>query len=145
MESKSKKGGNKRSQINSKKAKQEPKEEIWYILDQVKATENIEDLIEFTKHDNKKVKMAAVQEMCPCHVQKDVPEFWERVFELADDEDEDIRYQILHNMCDGSPPGYEDKIVEALEIFNRDPVQKIRRKAHQVIGSYQHGGTWNIM
>ena len=83
--------------------------------------------------------------MCPCHVKRDVPEFWERVFELADDEDKDIRFQILHNMCDGSPPGYEDKVVEALEIFNRDPDLKIRRKAHQVIGSYQHEGKWNIM
>ena len=145
MESKSKKGGNKRSQINGKKAKAEPKEEIWYVMDQIKATEKIEELIEFTKHENKKVKMAAVQEMCPCHVKRDVPEFWERVFELADDEDKEIRYQILHNMCDGSPPGYEDKVVEALEIFNRDPDLKIRRKAHQVIASYQHEGKWNIM
>ena len=109
---------------------------LWVEMDKVANTENVEELIELTRHENKKVKLAAIKEMCPCHVQRDVPAFWERVFELAEDEDEEIRFQILHNMCDGSPPGYEDKVVEALEIFNRDSVLKIRRKAHQVIASY---------
>ena len=99
-------------------------------MDKISDSTDVEELIEFSKHENKKVKLAAIREMCPCHVQRDVPEFWERIFELAEDEDEDIRYQILHNMCDGSPPDYEDKVVECLEIFNRDSVLKIRRKAH---------------
>ena len=49
--------------------------------------------------------------MCPCRVQKDHEEFWERLFELATDEDDQVRYQILHNMCDGSPDQYEDKVL----------------------------------
>ena len=139
------KKGNKRQQINPKKEVKAPKDEIWYDLDQIKETEDIETLIEYSKSDNVKIKMAAIKEMCPCHVQRDVPEFWERIFELANDEDKDIRFQILHNMCDGSPPNVEEKVVECLEIFNRDSDLKIRRKAHQVIGSYQHSGKWNIM
>lgn len=83
--------------------------------------------------------------MCPCKVQKDFEEFWERLFELAQDEDPDVRYQILHNMCDGSPEGYEDKVMECLEIFNRDPDKDIRRKAHKVMGAYLHSGKWNVL
>ena len=62
------KGGNKRNQINSKKEVKVAKDEIWYDLDKIKETEDIEELIEFSKSDNVKVKMAAIREMCPCHV-----------------------------------------------------------------------------
>ena len=64
---------------------------------------------------------------------------------IANDESENIRYQVMHNLCDGSPPHLEDRIVEALEIFNRDKNKKIRRKAHQVLGNVLHNDTWNIM
>ena len=46
---------------------------------------------------------------------------------MAEDEDDKVRYQVLHNMCDGSPEGYEDKVIECLEVFNRDPNTDIRR------------------
>ena len=74
--------------------------------------------------------------MCPCRVGTDKPEFWQRIFELAEDPSPTVRYQVLHNMCDGSPDGYEDKVIACLEIFNRDPNPDVRRRAHKVIGSY---------
>jgi len=83
--------------------------------------------------------------MCPCRVQKDLDEFWERIFELAKDEDPKVRYQVLHNMCDGSPEHVEDKMMAALEIFNRDPDKEIRRKAHKVMASYLRTGKWNVL
>jgi len=67
------------------------------------------------------------------------------MFELAKDEDREVRYQILHNMCDGSPEAYEDKVAEALEIFNRDPDKEIRRRAHKVLAVYLRTGEWNIL
>jgi hypothetical protein len=30
--------------------------------------------------------------MCPCRVKGDIPEFWQRLFELATDEDPKVRY-----------------------------------------------------
>jgi hypothetical protein len=48
--------------------------------------------------------------MCPCRVRTDQPDFWQRLFELAEDESVKVRYQVLHNMCDGSPEDYEDKV-----------------------------------
>ena len=52
---------------------------------------------------------------------------------------------MLHNMCDGSPEDYEDKVIECLEIFNRDPDKEIRRKAHKVMASYLRTGEWNVL
>ena len=83
--------------------------------------------------------------MCPCRVQCDQPDFWNRLFDLAQDEDESVRAQVLHNMCDGSPPGYEEQVVACLEIFNRDPSSEIRRKAHKVMASYLRTGDWNVL
>ena len=64
---------------------------------------------------------------------------------MAEDEDETVRAQVLHNMCDGSPPGYEDYVKDCLEIFNRDPSTEIRRKAHKVMASYLRTGDWNVL
>ena len=64
---------------------------------------------------------------------------------MATDEDTKVRYQVLHNMCDGSPESYEDKVETALEIFNRDPDTDIRRKAHKVLASYLRTGKWNVL
>ena len=64
---------------------------------------------------------------------------------MATDESRDVRYQILHNMCDGSPGVYEEKVAEALEIFNRDPDKEIRRRASKVMASYLRTGEWNIL
>ena len=108
-------------------------------------TEDIDQLIELTKAENTQVRLKAVKEMCPCHVQTDQPDFWERCFELAQDEDKAIRQQVLHNMCDGSPEGYEDKVIECLEIFNRDSDKDIRRMAHKVMASYLRTGEWNVL
>ena len=83
--------------------------------------------------------------MCPCRVGRDFEEFWARIFELAEDDEAEVRYQILHNMCDGSPEGYEEKVAECLEVFNRDPDKEIRRKAHKVLASYLRTGKWNVL
>ena len=103
------------------------------------------ELIELTRSEDPTVRLKATQQMCPCRVQRDHEEFWERIFELATDEDEKVRYQVLHNMCDGSPDSYEDKVEECLEIFNRDPDKEIRRKAHKVLASYLRTGKWNVL
>ena len=48
-------------------------------------------------------------------------------------------------MCDGSPHGYEEQVMECVEKFNRDPNTEIRRKAHKVIASYLRTGEWNVL
>ena len=115
------------------------------LLKHIKETEEMDEIIALTTSKDVQVRLKATQELCPCHVKADREEFWQRIFDLAVDEDERIRYQVLHNLCDGSPPHLESKIVKSLEIFNRDPSKKIRRAAHKVLGSYLHTGELNIM
>ena len=83
--------------------------------------------------------------MCPCRVKGDIPEFYQRLFEMSNDTDSKIRYQILHNICDGSPSHYENKIVEVIEKLNTDSDTRIRSAASKVLASYIRTGKWNIM
>ncbi|KAH9503687.1 hypothetical protein Btru_067156 [Bulinus truncatus] len=97
---------------------------------------DIDVIIELTRHNNPQVRQRALKEMCPCRVQKDVTDFWNRVFEMLHDADANVRYQVLHTLCDGSPDHLEESIADALEVFNRDPCPKIRRQAHRALTSY---------
>ena len=83
--------------------------------------------------------------MCPCRVKGDIPEFYDRLFEMIYDEDAKIRYQVMHNICDGSPPKYEERVVECIEVLNRDPDVKVRSNASKVLAAYTRTGKWNVM
>ena len=83
--------------------------------------------------------------MCPCRVKDDIPEFWNRLFEMSDDDNADIRYQVMHNLCDGSPPQYEKQIMDCIEKFNRDKDNKVRSAASKVMASYLRTGKWNVL
>ena len=98
-----------------------------------------------THSEDSDIRLEATKQLCPCKVLKDIEVFWDRVFELVDDEDVRIRARILHIICDGSPPRLEDRVYEALKEFNRDKDSEIRRTAHKVIATYEHTGKWNIL
>ena len=106
---------------------------------------NFEDVISLTFSKNADIRIKALQRLCPCRVGDEYELFWNRIFQMVEDPCEKIRYQVLHNMCDGSPPSMEDRVRDALEVFNRDKDGKIRRTAHKVIASYMRTGKWNIL
>ena len=108
-------------------------------------TGNLLEIIHLTKDEDSQVRLKAIQCLCPCKVLRDFDIAYERLFELATDPDPKIRYQVLHNICDGSPKHYEDKVVQALNIFNKDKDKKIRRAANRVLGSVLRRGKWNIL
>ena len=114
-------------------------------LQRIRETEDMFELIELTKVPDAIVRLKASQQMCPCRVKGDIKEFWERLFELSQDSDPQVRYQVLHNMCDGSPPHYENQIMECVENMTRDKDNSIRNKANKVIASYTRTGKWNIL
>lgn len=131
---------------NRKKNQNEPlepnKRELMSIC---RETDDIDIILGYTHSIDADVRLEAVKQLCPCKVQKDIEVFWERVFELINDEDARIRKRILHIICDGSPERLEDRIYEALMEFNRDKDSDIRRTAHKVLATYERTGKWNIL
>ncbi|CAF1259803.1 unnamed protein product [Rotaria sordida] len=108
-------------------------------------TEDIKTILELTNHVDPIVRQRALREICPCRVKDDIDAFWERVMEMIDDPADNVREQVLHTLCDGSPDHMEMKVLDALEKFNRDSNQYIRRRAHKVLSAYRRSGKWNVL
>lgn len=115
------------------------------LLKLAKESLNFDEVLCLTHNKNEDIRLKALQRLCPCRVGDENEQFWNRIFQMVDDPCPKIRYQVLHNMCDGSPPSMEERVIEALEVFNRDEDGDIRRKAHKVIASYMRTGKWNIL
>lgn len=108
-------------------------------------TVDIDEIIELTKDSDPEVRAGALRCICPCRVYDKIDAFWDRVLEMIDDEDEKVRENVLHVLCDGSPDYLEDRIIQAVQTFNRDSNKYIKRRAHKVLGSYYKTGKWNIL
>jgi len=78
-------------------------------------------------------------------VKKDFEVIWDRVFEMVNDPDENVRYQVVHTLCDGSPNHLEPKVVSTLELMWNDPSDKIKRAVRRALGSYRRTGVWNVL
>ena len=108
-------------------------------------TEDIQTILALTNHVDPVVRQRALKEICPCRVKDDIDLFWERVLQMIDDPADNVREQVLHTLCDGSPDHMEMKVLDALEVFNRDSNQYIRRRAHKVLSAYRRSGKWNVL
>lgn len=115
------------------------------IMRLCRETDDMDVILEHTHNEDSDIRLEAVKQLCPCKVERDIDEFWKRVFEMVGDDDARIRQRVLHIICDGSPERLEDQVMDAVYEFGRDADSDIRRQAHKVLASYQHRGKWNIM
>lgn len=106
---------------------------------------DVDGLITLSRDTNSAIRLNALKQMCPCKVRQDIDPMWDRIFEMVKDSERDIRYQVLHTICDGSPLHLEAKVKDALDVFNRDLDKDIKRKAHKVMASYLRTGRWNVL
>lgn len=107
--------------------------------------EIITDCLQRTFDPNPIVRRKAVREMCPCKVQKEIDQLWNRLLEMVTDEDASIRYEVVHVLCDGSPKDREESIVGALEKMWNDTDLTVRRRVRRALGEYRRSGNWNIL
>ncbi len=49
--------------------------------------ETISDYIKRTYDPNPRKRKQALKDLCPCHVRQDIPQVWERIFEMLSDEE----------------------------------------------------------
>ena len=87
--------------------------------------------LELTYDDDPRVRQVAVRNLCPCHIQGDVEEVWDRLIEMADDPDDGVKHDVLHTMVDGSPRRRRNEVVAVLEKFAND--RSIKRSRRQFV------------
>lgn len=107
--------------------------------------ETISEYLQRTHDPDPRKRRAALKDLCPCHVRADIPELWERIFELLADEEGSVRDQALHALGDGSPAHLEERIVEATEALYNDPHPDVRKKARRMLNAYRRTGRWNVL
>eukprot|EP00940_MAST-03C_sp_MAST-3C-sp2_P001437 g1437.t1 len=118
----------------------------WEALRTCKDTDSFDTIEMMLGHSSPRVKIEALKQICPCRVWgMEDKAIWSAVFALARDSDLGVRKQVLHTLCDGSPPVFEREVIEAVESFNSEPDKHLRRMAHKVLASYRRTGKWNIM
>ncbi|PAA91029.1 hypothetical protein BOX15_Mlig007104g2 [Macrostomum lignano] len=108
-------------------------------------TEDMEVVLDLTRHPSPEVRQRALREMCPCRVKTDLSAFWQRVLEMKDDPEARVRQQVAHTLCDGAPNHMEHEVVEVLREFNRDADATVRRMVHKALVSYDRTGRWNVL
>ena len=122
------------------------KEDELDALIQCRDTEDLNDINTLLDHPSARVRVAALEQICPCRIWGfDDEEIWNKVFAMSNDPDLGVRKQVLHTLCDGSPPIFEREVIEAVENFNSEPDRDLRRMAHKVLDHYRRTGKWNIM
>eukprot|EP01116_Phalansterium_solitarium_P009635 TRINITY_DN23888_c0_g1_i1.p1 TRINITY_DN23888_c0_g1~~TRINITY_DN23888_c0_g1_i1.p1 ORF type:complete len:117 (-),score=14.93 TRINITY_DN23888_c0_g1_i1:72-422(-) len=106
---------------------------------------DFDEILAATHSSNPTLRKMALREFCPCHVRKDFDIVWARVLEMITDEDENVREQVVHSLCDGSPRHREEDVIAALESLWNDPSEKIKRKVRRVLTEYRRSGAWNVL
>src|SRR5260370_17228440 len=84
-------------------------------------------LLELSRDGDSKLRLKAIQALCPCEVKIHDSQIWDRFLEMADDPNPYVRRWILHVLCDGSPKIYETRILGVLEKFQHDEHERLRK------------------
>lgn len=107
--------------------------------------DDIDRVLALTHDPEPRVRQAALMNLCPCHLRSDMPEVWERVFELASDANVGVRKQVLHTLGDGSPGRLEERVVATLESMRHDPDRRLRRGVRSLLAKYRRTGRLNVL
>jgi HEAT repeat protein len=105
----------------------------------------IDEVIDLSHDPDPKQRAEAVRVMCPCQLKMDIPRVWDRLIEMAQDENVNVRSNVFHVLADGSPRYREPQIVSVIEQMHNDPDPKLRRRARKLLAHYRHGGRLNAL
>src|SRR5204863_1456898 len=106
--------------------------------------EQLEELMLLSHDRDANVRRIAVKNLCPCHVQRNFPDLWQRLIELSDDRDPGVRLDVLHNLTDGSPPEFSNQVRAVVERLIQDPDGTVRGYAAYLRGKQVRTGRVNV-
>ena len=88
----------------------------------------VEELLRLTFDGDPHTRRVAVKNLCPCHAPF-TPAVVDRLIELASDPFHGVRIDALHNLTDGLPGEYDERVRTAVEACRADSHPKVRRYA----------------
>ncbi|MDX1931231.1 MAG: HEAT repeat domain-containing protein [Capsulimonadales bacterium] len=109
------------------------------------ASEEVAEYLSLTFDPDPALRCDAVRALCPCHVQANRTDVWDRLLQLSNDPDLDVRKAVFHTLGDGSPAERETEIVRILEAMYQEPDPKFRRQIRHLLAHYRRTGRLNIL
>lgn len=104
-----------------------------------------ETLLTELENEDWRRRRSALKCVCPCKVQRNVPELWDRIMTMYADEHPLVRDQVVHTLCDGSPKELEIQVVGVLESLWNDKEERVRKKVRRALTAYRRTGNWNVL
>lgn len=104
----------------------------------------IPGLLAFTRDDDPKVRRLALKHLCPCRLQRQRNDVWDRVFEMTHDPDPGVRRDAVHAMTDGSPREFAPLVLAQLEPMIRDPDPQVRKYVRRTMTAIRRSGRVNV-
>lgn len=108
-------------------------------------TEQVDELLPLLADDDATTRAETVRALCPCHVKSHDDRIWNRIFEMAGDEDVKVRRSVFHALGDGSPRALETQVVSAFATFRNDADARLKRNARRFLARYRRTGRVNIL
>jgi HEAT repeat protein len=107
--------------------------------------DEIDHILELTADDDPLVRRLALKNLCGCHVRADVPRVWDRLYDLIDDPDAGVRFEVVHAFGDSSPNHRAHEIAAAVERLYNDPDPHLRKRVRKLITHYRKTGSVNAL
>ncbi len=104
----------------------------------------VDSLLEQSRDPEASVRKKAVRELCPCEIKFNSAPAWDRLIEMVEDPDVDVRRNVFHVLIDGSPNDRQNDVVAALERMRNDPYRKLRRLVRKVLARHHREGRINF-
>jgi hypothetical protein len=95
--------------------------------------EQVAELLEMSRSEDPEDRLAAAENLCPCHVRCRIPAVWDALYRMMEDADVRVRQAAWHTIEDGGRPT-DDISVHLLERICRDEKDpKVKRFAERTL------------
>jgi hypothetical protein len=95
---------------------------------------SIPELLNLSCSSEVEDRLVAAPYLCPCHIQARLPEVWDAVFRMMEDEDRRVRFAAWHTWEDGGLPNDPAALEQMERIYRQEKDPKVRRFAETIIG-----------
>jgi hypothetical protein len=96
--------------------------------------EDVEELLELSRSNEAEDRLIAASLLCPCHVRGRLPEVWEALYRMMEDEHPKVRWAAWHTLEDGGLPKDEPTLARLGQILAKERDPKVRRFAGTIVG-----------
>lgn len=96
--------------------------------------DEVAQLLALSSSTDSEDRLTAARFLCPCHVRGSIPEVWEALYRMMEDQDPKVRWAAWHTLEDGGLPKDPPTLERLEQIFTGEKDAKVRRFAEAIVG-----------